>query len=157
MRSISKAIICIAMCILSGCGKSTQQQAAEDDAQWKESIAKAEKERIERESKLAHEAEDRRNAEAAAQERLAAQDRAVKQDELAAKIKSSMFDPDSAQFRNMRISLNGQSLCGEVNGKNKMGGYVGFKRFVVLQGSPIVESDDMRATFDAAYKAADCR
>lgn len=40
-----------------------------------------------------------------------------------------LIDPVSAQFRN--VHTLGESVCGEVNGKNKMGAYVGFVRFVV--------------------------
>jgi hypothetical protein len=38
-------------------------------------------------------------------------------------------DPGSAQFRNERIDPTG-ALCGEVNAKNAMGAYVGFKKYV---------------------------
>lgn len=40
-------------------------------------------------------------------------------------------DPSSAQTRNERITKAG-ALCGEVNAKNGMGGYVGFKRYISL-------------------------
>jgi hypothetical protein len=44
-------------------------------------------------------------------------------------------DPSSPQFRNvvLRQSKDKVSfyLCGEVNGKNSYGGYIGFRRFVV--------------------------
>lgn len=43
-------------------------------------------------------------------------------------IANNLKDPGSAQFRNIRESSPG-ILCGEVNAKNAMGGYVGFKRF----------------------------
>jgi len=46
---------------------------------------------------------------------------------------SYLKDPASAQFRKERITPAG-ALCGEVNSKNSMGGYVGFKRFI-LAGS----------------------
>ncbi|MFD1786527.1 zinc ribbon domain-containing protein [Sphingomonas floccifaciens] len=36
-------------------------------------------------------------------------------------------DPSSAQFRNMKTTEN--CVTGEVNGKNRMGGYVGFSKF----------------------------
>ncbi|MBX3429710.1 MAG: hypothetical protein KF779_09020 [Hyphomonadaceae bacterium] len=39
------------------------------------------------------------------------------------------FDPAAAQFRNVRMIENG-NVCGEVNGKNRFGGYVGFRPFV---------------------------
>ena len=44
-------------------------------------------------------------------------------------VTEQLIDPVSAQFRNVH-SL-GESVCGEVNAKNKMGAYVGFVRFVV--------------------------
>jgi hypothetical protein len=44
-------------------------------------------------------------------------------------IAEQLIDPTAAQFRKMRIQ--GSSVCGEVNGKNKMGAYVGYSRFVV--------------------------
>ena len=40
-------------------------------------------------------------------------------------------DPASAQTRNERITKAG-ALCGEVNAKNGMGGYAGFKRYISL-------------------------
>jgi hypothetical protein len=40
-------------------------------------------------------------------------------------------DPSSAQFRNERIGKTG-ALCGEVNAKNSMGGYIGFRKYVSL-------------------------
>jgi hypothetical protein len=41
-----------------------------------------------------------------------------------------LIDPFSAQFRALRSGRNG-AVCGQVNGKNRMGAYVGFKDFVV--------------------------
>lgn len=41
-------------------------------------------------------------------------------------VKNELIDPASAQFKSQK------GFCGEVNSKNKMGGYVGFKRFIVL-------------------------
>jgi hypothetical protein len=64
----------------------------------------------------------------------------------------SLKDPTSVQFRDVYVaqrSVAGQpALCGEVNGKNSYGGYVGFQRFVVARTtsgemtSLIVGSDD---------------
>lgn len=39
-------------------------------------------------------------------------------------------DPNSAQFQNVKVGYAG-TVCGEVNGKNAYGAYVGFKRFMV--------------------------
>lgn len=38
------------------------------------------------------------------------------------------LDPKAAQFRNL-FEGKGETICGEVNGKNGFGGYVGFKPF----------------------------
>lgn len=48
-------------------------------------------------------------------------------------VANELFDPGSAKFRNFREKIDGFSYCGEVNGKNKFGGYVGFKRFNALK------------------------
>ena len=40
-----------------------------------------------------------------------------------------LMDPNSAQFRNVKI-FGSSKVCGEVNGKNAVGAYTGFKWFV---------------------------
>lgn len=48
------------------------------------------------------------------------------------KIRSQLVDPSSAEFRNLRVVKGRKGIdmvCGEVNAKNKLGGYVGFKDF----------------------------
>lgn len=42
---------------------------------------------------------------------------------------SSLIDPSTAQFRD--VQKHGQWVCGELNAKNRMGAFVGFKRFMV--------------------------
>lgn len=41
---------------------------------------------------------------------------------------AKLKDPDSAQFRNIRVA--GDWVCGEVNAKNSYGAYAGFSGFV---------------------------
>lgn len=45
-------------------------------------------------------------------------------------------DPDSVRFRNLRIlsdwSPRGSMLCGEMNARNRAGGYEGHQKFVVM-------------------------
>jgi hypothetical protein len=41
-----------------------------------------------------------------------------------------LFDPFSARYRELRVGRGG-ALCGQVNAKNRMGAYVGFKDFVL--------------------------
>lgn len=44
-------------------------------------------------------------------------------------IANQMRDPESTQFRNDRFTKSGW-LCGELNTKNGVGGYVGFARYI---------------------------
>lgn len=41
-------------------------------------------------------------------------------------VRAELTDPDSAKFRNQK------GYCGEVNSKNRMGGYTGFVRFIAI-------------------------
>lgn len=60
-------------------------------------------------------------------------------------VSKEMIDPQSTQFRNVFVSMRsekGAVVCGEVNSKNRAGGYVGFKRFVhVGKSSPVFEAE----------------
>ena len=55
--------------------------------------------------------------------------------EIQATVAYDLFDPGAAQFRNIRAvdvptsSGTVRRVCGEVNGKNRLGGYVGFTMF----------------------------
>lgn len=57
-----------------------------------------------------------------------------------------LIDPDSAKFRNLRTIENaaGEFVCGEINGKNRMGAYNGFSRFIYVNSSRLafLESDE---------------
>ena len=47
---------------------------------------------------------------------------------------SNLVDPNSALFRNiveMRNMDEGHTYCGEINSKNRMGGYVGWVPFII--------------------------
>jgi hypothetical protein len=58
-------------------------------------------------------------------------------------VKQELTDPDSAVFRNERITTLG-AVCGEVNSRNRMGGYGGFRHFQVstFGGKQTVWMDD---------------
>ena len=70
-------------------------------------------------------------------------------------LEEGMFDPDSSRYRNIKYyspKLKGKRItvmCGKLNGKNKFGGYIGYKRFV---------SDGVRSNSDSDYKSdvVDC-
>lgn len=64
-------------------------------------------------------------------------------------VSERLHDAASAEFRNVRQSPRSQTIwCGEVNGRNRMGGMVGFTRFVVdvqleqLNFAPLRDSTD---------------
>lgn len=73
-------------------------------------------------------------------------------------IADSLFDPDSAKFKNwsplVKVLYNYAStsstqavweLCVEVNGKNRFGGYVGYEWFYVKfrNGKPITDAGEL--------------
>ncbi|WP_298698177.1 hypothetical protein [uncultured Brevundimonas sp.] len=63
-------------------------------------------------------------------------------------VSRELRDPTSAQFRNVRVvdQVNGsRAFCGEVNGKNAYGGYVGFEPFVYGAGRVHIGQDDVDA------------
>lgn len=48
-------------------------------------------------------------------------------------IKDALIDPNSAEFKNVYFVLAANRVsfaCGEVNSKNRLGGYTGYKRFI---------------------------
>jgi hypothetical protein len=61
---------------------------------------------------------------------LAAAQQAMHKQKLRSVIERTLLDPRSVQYRNERVTPSG-ALCGEVDGKNAFGEYVGFTRFVV--------------------------
>lgn len=70
-------------------------------------------------------------------------------------VANSLKDPGSAQFRNVRLKpyLDGQVVCGEVNGKNSYGGYVGFSPFVASTNSATLYVREKWTELEYAYNA----
>lgn len=62
---------------------------------------------------------------------------------------AKLNDPDSAQFRNEKLkgswTVGGSILCGEINAKNAMGGYVGFVPFASTAGTEAEIGSDIGA------------
>jgi len=69
-------------------------------------------------------------------------------------IADTLKDPASTQFRNVRLVqyLDGAVICGELNGKNSYGGYVGFRDFV--GGTNTGTMRDIDADYPAITAAA---
>lgn len=68
--------------------------------------------------------------------------------ELRKPVLAQLSDPESAQFRNERVIGNwrfaGTVLCGDVNAKNKMGGYAGFSPFEAgVNGASVGKDGDI--------------
>ncbi|WP_180043750.1 MULTISPECIES: hypothetical protein [unclassified Acinetobacter] len=64
-------------------------------------------------------------------------------------VKNELIDPASAQFKNQK------GFCGEVNSKNKMGGYVGFSRFIVLSPKSVIFENERNFSTKQFPKAWD--
>lgn len=69
--------------------------------------------------------------------------------ELRKPVLERLTDPDSALFRNERLlfgwsewTVMGNILCGEVNAKNKMGGYGGYVKFASNAGMNVDYGDN---------------
>lgn len=50
-------------------------------------------------------------------------------------------DPESARFKEVYVARDGVSICGAVNSKNSMGGYVGFQRFIIDENDSLFFDD----------------
>lgn len=120
MQKIVVVFLMIFLAALMSCGKSKQQLA--EEAAKQEAAEKLEAERKEaEEDRLQAEAEEREENE--------------KINKYREQLLGTLKDPSSAQFRNLRmvIGKGGAALCGEINGKNSYGGYIGFQPFAVTE------------------------
>lgn len=72
--------------------------------------------------------------------------------ELRKPVLAELSDPDSAQFRGEKVigpwTVDGSTLCGELNAKNRMGGYVGYAKFYSAYGGEIRDVGDKIGTHD---------
>ena len=50
-------------------------------------------------------------------------------------VAAKMFDPGSATFQALSERASDFAYCGEVNAKNRMGGYVGYQKFFAIKRS----------------------
>jgi hypothetical protein len=61
-------------------------------------------------------------------------------------------DPGSVQFRGQQWHPESKTLCGELNAKNSMGGYVGYKKFVATQQGYLLEGASLRTLDISQYQ-----
>ena len=111
------------------------QLEAENQARLAQEVrgkAAKEKERVEYNNKVKIDSEK--------QEQVLKQDEQEKLTEkvnsIEEKARRNLFDPEAAKFRNIKGN------CGEINAKNKMGGYTGFRRFIYNQETDTVSIED---------------
>lgn len=52
-------------------------------------------------------------------------------------VRAQMLDPDSVRFRNLEVLDAINVWCGEVNARNRMGGYAGWKQFIAFPPSGV--------------------
>ena len=113
--------------------KAREEALAQQTQQHNQKMAQLE---AERQAEIAHKIKEKEEADA---QRIRDKENNEKLTISIAEaaVKSQLFDPSSAQFRNQKGN------CGEVNSKNKFGGYVGFNRYVYLSSDETVaiESD----------------
>lgn len=79
-----------------------------------------------------------------AQEKVPPQYSALSDPELIEKLKSALLlalvDPNSVQFRDVKLNSSRSALCGQFNAKNRMGGYNGFKGFISTHSELMVQN-----------------
>lgn len=64
-------------------------------------------------------------------------------------VRNEMRDPEATQFRDVRTCPGKASVVvGEFNGKNGLGGYTGFRKFVYSHGEVRLQTADRLAEFD---------
>ena len=61
-------------------------------------------------------------------------------------LSSEFVDPDSLKVRDVRFG--NEAICGEVNARNQMGGYVGYSRFIVKRDINETRIDDGATGFE---------
>lgn len=75
-------------------------------------------------------------------------------------VRERLFDPESARFRNAFRGPNSTLVwCGEVNARNRMGGFTGYSRYIVLLAAHAprdpAQADvllDQRSTDEATFE-----
>lgn len=105
-------------------------------------------EKLAYEAKIAaKQAEERKKAMEAQQRQMQAEKEEAEVIERAkTEMANVLKDPDSAQYRNITVGQKSKDkakyVCGQVNSKNAMGGYVGYKDFVYVDGDTVFIAND---------------
>lgn len=143
MRLAVVAVVAIAVNLVGACEKAKEPDpgaiaAAVEQARREDAEADRQMRQRAAQQELA-----RRDAEQAAIDDREAREgtRRARQLQLEQRLRELLIDPASMQIRNQRLNANGTALCAEVNGKNKEGIYVGFRRTVVTDNLVSFDQD----------------
>jgi hypothetical protein len=153
LRNLVALGIACAIACTGGCGKSAK--AKEIEAKQREEIALASR-LLEEDQKRAVDAlaitaarEAKRVLDASQKE----VDDATAIERIKSRVKGTLKDPSSADFKDVRISTPGW-VCGEINAKNGFGGYVGFRHFVGRDDKAYIDSGtDPHTTLESVLAA----
>jgi hypothetical protein len=69
-------------------------------------------------------------------------------------VSRNLVNPSATQFRDLRVHRDANGIpivCGEYNAENRMGGYVGFNRFVYNKLTRAVDHDNDRSFVFVAW------
>ena len=134
-------------CLVTGCGKSKALEEAErardeavrraETAEQAASAAAAQIQVLQQAAERNKDDDARRDTETALRAK-ASDDDAALVTSLQQKVMLGLKDPASAQFRNVALNQARSALCGEVNAKEGVGGYVGFRPFVASDSGAVV-------------------
>ncbi len=161
------AVAVIAISIIA-VGANSFYQKVEHQKREQAEIARMAAIQAEQEEKRQKEEVKRRELEAAAKALVAKQEaeklalakaEAEKIDKVKKLVLDQLKDPESAQFKEVFIHKQigkSDSICGKVNAKNALGGYVGYRRFMMKETgeSPMLEQGETNEVFNRAFEVA---
>jgi type IV secretory pathway VirB10-like protein len=145
LRLVVVAIVAVSVVAVAACEKTKERTP--DAAAIAAAVEQARREDAEADRRMRERAAQqelaRRDAEqAAVDDRVARENaRSARQLQLEQRVRDLMVDPSSMQIRGQRLNADGTALCAEVNGKNKQGSYVGFRRTVVMDNVVSFDQD----------------
>ena len=158
------ACIALALLLLAGCGKSSDERVKEDAARAEAlqqaieaSLAEQRaKDQVMKESAAAEAAQHIEQATAEFEEERERQQPSpeVLQREEAMRryndrLRAFVNDPASMRLRNAAFAPKKNGMCAEYNAKDKSGGFAGFKRVVVTETAVNPEEPPNRDTLDS--------
>ena len=157
------ACIALALLLLAGCGKSSDEREKEDAARLQQAIEASlaeerAKDQAMKESAAAEAAQHIEQVTAEFEEERERQQPSpeVRQRDEAMhryndRLRAFVNDPASMQLRNAAFAPKKNGMCAEYNAKDKSGGFAGFKRVVVTETAVNPEEPPNRDTLNSFF------